>query len=340
MKFYKNTNATYIAGVLIGMVCIYVVFSVILAKIMSCLYRDVMPDVTLVSKDANLYRNSYVRSYLVSNIKHSKLPVMLILGSSFSYGYSIPAKTTYGVIFKRFFPDYKVLNASIIGGGVARTIHSLMIMQEEKLKVDTLILELNLSNVISDLKIGQNNSINYYLQYFAGAKTLDKTMPYLTIFLAKPLGFEAIKLMDLNRIANMNPEVFNECNFNWDNLPDSYFENYKVVSQLIEQHEKQLMYMFSLAQQVADRVYFFISPIDYTAVQARSQFKVRDLQKDIVLINRLCQKSGVKIYCLKAKYFKEENYCNLTHFNQLGHENLALWLSGQLKVKRAGGSHA
>ncbi|RUR20218.1 hypothetical protein ELY21_01490 [Legionella sp. km535] len=259
------------------------------------------------------------RSYLTHFLKSSQKPVMLIMGSSFSYGNSLSARDTYSNYIIKTFPNYFVMNASVIGESGQSYLDNLSYLKAKKISIDTLIIEINLFNFIS------TNSYFIKDEEFTSKDLAYNS--YFDFYFLHPHGIHSIINLDLNRLYTLEKTEDNK--YKQVALPDAYSEPYNQFKDKLPNYTSFLNSLFTSSSSVAQNVYFFISPIYINGVK-QTQFKVSDIENELNDIYKICEQFP-KIHCLNPGFdYSESNFMNLSHFNEEGHRNLAKWLAEQL----------
>ncbi|MCL5273077.1 MAG: hypothetical protein M1486_07255 [Gammaproteobacteria bacterium] len=309
----------YFITVFIGILFAHIVFSFTLGLLTNNFYKN-----TLIN--ARNYEGKELkpisRSYLTSFINTAKKPIILIMGSSFSYGNSLPADETYANYMRHYFSDYFIMNASIIGESGEGIRDNLYYLKTKKLTVDTLVIEINLFNFTS--------SNSYHLDLETLSSKDMRYSSFFNFYLLHPHGVNSLMNLDLNRLYVLDNK---SSQFQWAQLPDSYSIPYNEFKNRLPNYTEFLSTLFNLSSSVAHHVYFFVSPIYKNGVE-RTQFKVSDIQNELNDIDKIC-KQFPKIHCLAPSLdYSESNFMNLSHFNEQGHRNLAKHLAEQIKKNK------
>lgn len=316
---FKQIYYKYIIALLIGLAITHITWSFFLGAITSFFYKD---DLINVRNFVGEEQSPLTHAYLNEKLKGSSKPVILILGSSFSYGYDLLAKEAYPHFMTKYFPEYKIINASRIGESGQDILTHVDYLKAQKISLNTLIIEINLFNfTASSFTIPQND-----LQQ--GKNWVDYlNNSYTNFYMLHPHGVNSIANLELTRLYA--PDKKNEHIYSFAQLPDSYSEKYAAFQKKLPNYTLFLNKLFSTSSEVADNVYFFISPIYKNGVK-QTQFKISDIQNEINDINKICAKFP-KLHCLNPSFDYPENYfMNLSHFNEQGHRILAKWLAEQI----------
>ncbi|CAM3002960.1 hypothetical protein [Legionella worsleiensis] len=306
----------YFIAVFSGVLLTHVLFSYIMGLVTTGFYKNTLINVRNYDGSET---KPLSRSYLTNFLKKSQKPVMLIMGSSFSYGNSLSALNTYAHHLMEQFPNFLIMNASVIGESGQSYLDNLSYLKAKKISLDTLIIEINLFNFIS------TNSYFIDDEKFAPKDLAYDS--YFDFYFLHPHGINSILNLDLNRLYTL--EQTGENKYQYVALPDAYSEPYDRFKDKLPNYTLFLNSLFSSSSSVAHNVYFFISPIYKNGV-AQSQFKVSDIECELNDIYKICQQFP-KVHCLNPGLdYPESHFMNLSHFNEEGHRHLAKWLARQI----------
>ncbi|ASQ47450.1 SGNH/GDSL hydrolase family protein [Legionella clemsonensis] len=339
---FKTIYYKYIFTIGVGVIITHLAFSYCMGFLTSYFYREFMINVR--NLNAGEYKSAS-QAYLAANIKTSKKPVMLVLGTSFSYGYGLNASNTYSNLLTKQFPNYFIMNASVVGDHGEGILEKLIYLKNKKLAVDSLIIEINLFNLtagtVKNKKNQQSgyekiqkkkNKKNQQLVYDKIQKKIAGLIDSLTdsfslFYLFHPHGFNSISNLDLNRLYVLGPK--NEHKFSFVPLPDTYSQKYAEFRQTLPRYKKFITAVLTASRDISNHVYFFVSPIYGDGVR-KTQFKLEDIEKELQDLNQIChQMSGVN--CLNPGIQLSESYfSNLSHYNEEGHRALSKWLAQKL----------
>ncbi|KTD47629.1 hypothetical protein [Legionella quateirensis] len=311
-KFYL-----YFIAIFTGVLSTHVIFSYLMGLATNNFYKNTLINV-------RNYDGSEVkplsRSYLTNFLKYSKKPVMLIMGSSFSYGTSLSALDTYSNYMIKKFPNYFVMNASVIGESGQSYLDNISYLKVKKISIDTLIIEINLFNFISTNSYFTND------EEFAPKDLAYNS--YFDFYFLHPHGIHSIMNLDLNRLYVLNKK--GDFTYHQIALPDAYSESYDKFQSKLPNYTKFLNSLFTSSSLIANNVYFFVSPIYKNGIK-QTQFKISDIQNELNDIYKICN-NFPKVHCLNTGLnYPESDFMNVSHFNELGHRKLAKWLAGQIK---------
>lgn len=316
----KKIYYKYIVAVLVGATFSHLVISYLLGITTSYFYDNYLINVRNFNDSE--YRG-LSNAYLTEKIQAAKKPILLILGSSFSYGYGLPAENTYTNYLTKNFQNYFIMNASVIGDSGSLIFDKINYLKSKKIKVDTLIIEINLFNFTSTKQ--------YSTKYSTKENKLSiidsLSNSFFNFYLLHPHGINLVANLDLNRLYIIGKAPENKYAF--APLPDSYSQKYSAFKKNLPNYRMFLETLLSSSKEVADNVYFFVSPIYKNGIM-QSQFELADIERELSDLNDICKKIP-KTHCLNPGLkFSEDNFMNLSHFNQNGHVTLAKWLSKQL----------
>lgn len=319
----KKIHYQYIGALLIGLIITHITWSFFLSALTSFFYKD---DLINVRNFATSEQNTLTHAYLNEKLKMTSKPAILILGSSFSYGYDLLATEAYSSLITKYFPEYKIINASRIGESGQDILKHVHYLKNQKISLDTLIIEINLFNfTASNLKTPSNTALQRknWSDYF--------NKSYAAFYMLHPRGINLLTNLELNRLYA--PDKRTEHLYSFTTLPDSYSEQYSEFKKKLPKYTQFLNALLSSSTEVAEHVYFFVSPIYKNGVE-QTQFKVSDIQNELNDIDKIC-KQFPKIHCLAPSLdYPESNFMNLSHFNEQGHRNLAKHLAEQIKKNK------
>ncbi|HDV6632372.1 TPA: hypothetical protein RJX14_001161 [Legionella pneumophila] len=311
----KKNYYKYTLGLIFGLIFTHVFWSYFLGSLTSQLYDSSIINIRNFIDEEQV---SLTQAYLNEKIKYVKKPVMLVFGSSFSYGYDLLLKESYPYIMGKYFPKYSIINSSIIGESRKNILIYVNYLKTHKISVDTLVIEINLFNFTSSTFNTPNTNKDYF-------EHLNNS--YSQFYLFHPHGINLLTNLELNRLYA--PDKKMEHQYSFASLPDSYSEKYSDFKRKLPMYETFLNSLFASASAIADHVYFFVSPIYKNGVK-QTQFKVSDIQNELDDIYQICKKFS-KIHCLTPSFnYSKNNFMNLSHFNEQGHRVLAKWLSEQI----------
>ncbi|UAK69692.1 hypothetical protein K8O97_06170 [Legionella pneumophila] len=307
----------YIITIVIGLVFTHLLWSYFLGGLTTYFYNKNLINVRNYEvKEQTFLTQAYLKQKLKSPMK----PIMLILGSSFSYGYDLLAKETYTHFMTKYFPNYTVLNASRIGESGQDILTHVNYLKAHNIHLDTLVVEINLFNFTSTSSYYNDQNINKPWFDFMNNS-------YSRFYLLHPHGINLLINLELNRIYAPDKKV--EHQYSFLPFPDSFSEKYSDFKRKLPNYTAFLNSLFSSSSAIADHVYFFVSPIYKNGIK-QTQFKVSDIQNEFEDIHQICKKFS-KIHCLTPSFnYSKNNFMNLSHFNEQGHRVLAKWLSEQI----------
>ena len=340
----KHIYSKYIITFLGSIVAAHLIFSSLMSMSTSYFYSTVLMNVRNLKdgKEAIKMSNAYL-----SAIKSSKKPVLLVLGSSFSYGHGIMTKDIYSNLLAKHFPQYSVMNASVIGNA-SGALTDINYLRAKNINVDTLIIELNLFNLTSNprsLIPGVNlmphlskssptsatltpliKKVNFKQKY---TKFVDSfTNSYFNFYLLHPYGLSALSNLDLNSMYSVGLPI--QTTYKSMQLPDNYSQKYSEFRKNFLIYKNLINDLLYTSSKVAKHVYFFVSPIYADGVR-KTQFKLEDIEKELRDFDQICHEIP-NINCLNFGVQSNEHYfSNLSHYNEKGHQYMAKYLAKRLQ---------
>ncbi|HDV5710154.1 TPA: hypothetical protein RJD49_001854 [Legionella pneumophila] len=307
----------YVITIIVGLIFTHFFWSYFLGGLTSFFYsRNLINIRNFIDSE----RYTLINAYLNQKLKSPKKPVILVFGSSFSYGYRLLANETYTHFMAEYFPNHTVLNASQIGSSGEDILTNINYLKAINIHLDTLIIEINLFNFTASTSIvAADTSPKRWFDYINNS--------YSQFYLLHPHGINLLTNLELNRIYGPSKKIENSYSF--ISLPGSFSEEYSHFKKKLPMYKTFLNSLFSSASSIADHVYFFVSPI-YKNGLKQTQFKVSDIQSELDDIYQICR-NFTKIHCLAPSFnYSKNNFMNLSHFNEQGHRVLAKWLSEQI----------
>ncbi|KGP63628.1 hypothetical protein EP47_03120 [Legionella norrlandica] len=216
----------------------------------------------------------------------------------------------------KYLPEYSIINASIIGESRKNILNYFNYLKTHKISVNTLVIEINLFNFTSSTPNTNKNHSEYL------------NNSYSQFYLFHPHGINLLTNLELNRLYA--PDKKERHRFSFANLPDSYSEKYIDFKKNLPEYASFLNSIFSTSFEIAEHVYFFISPISREGIK-QTQFNITDIENELNDLNQICQRYP-KIHCLIPKPdYSKNNFMNISHFNEQGHQVISKWLAKQIK---------
>ncbi|HGH4072456.1 TPA: hypothetical protein ACJITA_003031, partial [Legionella pneumophila] len=204
----------YIITIVFGLVFTHLLWSYFLGGLTTYFYNKNLINVRNYEvKEQTFLTQAYLKQKLKSPMK----PIMLILGSSFSYGYDLLAKETYTHFMTKYFPNYTVLNASRIGESGQDILTHVNYLKSQNIHLDTLVVEINLFNFTSTSSYYNDQNINKPWFDFMNNS-------YSRFYLLHPHGINLLTNLELNRIYAPDKKV--EHQYSFLPFPDSFSEKY------------------------------------------------------------------------------------------------------------------
>ncbi|MFS1863038.1 hypothetical protein BCU54_018325 [Vibrio lentus] len=313
-----------IASLICGLIFMHVLFSFFMSNYMSYLYQDRVPNVRHVDFDRELVPN-LLMSHMIDRTDENKEQVLFV-GSSFSWAYPFPKKSSYPYLVQKELPGRNVINLSVIGDNPLYTFETLCLLNKYKLKVDTLVVEINLANFSAinegSLKKGRARRCLAYKKFDF---LLDSIFPYSSFFLSSPFGLNHFGIVhdkfDYTRKRDRK--------FRFNSLRDGYFNTPSEAEKTFEAKSKVIQMLLNTAKNVSDEVIFFIAPISSYGV-ALSQYDIDNLKIQSNKIIRECKAIG-GVKCLDIDFDLDKKYfMNITHLNMKGHEAFSRYMLNYL----------
>ncbi|HAT9649309.1 TPA: hypothetical protein JBD48_16585, partial [Legionella pneumophila subsp. pneumophila] len=140
----------YVITIIVGLIFTHFFWSYFLGGLTSYFYSG---NLINVRNFTDTERYPLINAYLNQKLKSPKKPVILVFGSSFSYGYRLLANEAYTHYMTKYFPNYTILNASQIGSSGEDILTNINYLKATNIHLDTLIIEINLFNFTSSKSI-------------------------------------------------------------------------------------------------------------------------------------------------------------------------------------------
>lgn len=303
----------------LGVLGAHLVFSALMALITSSLYDSRMVNVRHLDFDKSLHP-LLIRSFLLDNVRKEDYPNILIVGSSFSWGYPFPKARVFSSGLQERALEYKVVNASVVGDSPTGTLGILCLADNLGLRVDTLIVEINIAN-FARLKEMLSKPYARCIER-GGWGRVDAFLPYTTFFIQNPFGLSHFKIIH----DEFNYKRPRDRKFRFNKVRDGYFNTAQKADETYKAKKSVLIPLLEVSKRVANRVVFFIAPINGYGVSL-SQFKLSDLKYQAQRFLKLCRTIG-GIECLDIRFDMDKSYfMNLTHLNMKGHRYFSEYLA-------------
>ena len=141
MKKYKK----FIAFTILGVAAAHVIFSVLLSLFTSSLYDNRMINIRHADFDRGL-PPTLIAPFILDNLKNDERENLVIVGSSFSWGFPFPKSETLSFHLQKTFPDKKITNISVLADSPVGTLRNLCLLKNLGVHIDTLIVEIGIAN--------------------------------------------------------------------------------------------------------------------------------------------------------------------------------------------------
>lgn len=338
---FKTIYYKYILIIFLSAILTHIAFSYFMGFLTAHFYNESIINVRNFNDSEY---QSLQETYLKTTIRSSKKPVILVLGTSFSYGYDLLSKNISSHLLADFFPNYFVMNASLIGDHGEGIFQKINYLKSKKITVDTLIIELSLFNFTAGVpRIPQSSPSsvtnfsfaekdkpnNQFKRMLVKLSSLTDSLSgsYFSFYFLHPHGFNAITNLDMNRLYKLGKK--REHSYSFAALPDTYLKNYSKFKEDLPEYDKFITAMLSSSLEVAQNVYFFVAPIYGDGIN-KSQFNLEETSHQLLELYHICQRQET-VHCLNPGIqFQEQYFMNLSHYNEEGHRVLSKWLAQKL----------
>jgi hypothetical protein len=253
-----------------------------------------------------------IKDFLTDNITHEQRPIVMVVGSSFSWGYSWQENGISSWHMQEYLGEsLKVLNGSVIGHAASGSLQTISTLRELGLHVDTLIIEMALpalrgddANAREECKHpGRSEEIYFNVPYLS----------YFSFYLINPFGLSHMKL-----IWDEYNYTQSERKFTFAPLRESYFQTKEQFEENLLSNRKILNELIKKSKEISNRQIIFFSPISEKGVNM-SQFDWKEIVRQLQSLRDICLEHD-QVQCLPVMTTLEsDNFKNVTHLSLKGH---------------------
>jgi len=241
----------------------------------------------------------------------------IFYGSSFTYGYpwqeSVITSYRYGVLSGK-----PTLNVSVIGARMSMLENGILCgARNAGIRSATAIVELPVINAAAALLNEQTDGVDQT----ACRRTIGRRRS--PVFAARhPLGIGWTSFIwDDKAYAKGDESIV------LAPVPDDYFVTAVRFAEIEGRFRSQVMAVARAAQEVADRVYVFPSPVFLPGVTEVGRDADAVRAQLAAALDACRAVPGVVCLDPSAFYSRRDAYYNMTHLNQHGHQAMAEWLT-------------
>ena len=265
-----------------------------------------------------------IGTYLNENARHQVAPVVVVAGSSVSYGYLWPERVTFARLFADARPSAKVLNVSIVAADVSAVNDWIVCAaRRNQIRVDSLIVELPVVNTLSYLVTTHRSG--HAPSPLSTCEEFPRDPGYFRFAVTKIRGSGWIRLFWSGQTYKRG-----ERQIRIESVPKGYFASAEDFESVRGGFAAQISATLTRAQSVADRVYAFPSPVFVPGLAEVGEDAAAIRQQLDAALAACRSVPGVGCIDSSGLYDGRSFYSNLTHLNQAGHRAMAALLDRQI----------
>jgi hypothetical protein len=305
-------------------VAVHICFSGLLTFVVEKNFTHRMLNVRSFEPDDHQARMELIASFF-HIARRDDRPLIGFFGSSFTYGYPFPPWVPLSNATAEAFPDHRVVNASLLAGGLESLHASIQLAGLKGCRFETLVLEIPVVNETSWM---QQKSSNWRANYAETRSMLADTREatYFKWFLRRPGGVRYLAI--LFEELTLNDE---EISIKVLQPSDGYFATREGFAAVRKEYSEKLAATLRAAQEISDRVVVFPTPI-FLAGGDRIRYDTAALREQIDATYAACRSvEGVSVLRLDERFFSDEKlFSNLTHLGLHGNQVFGTWLAAEL----------
>ena len=248
----------------------------------------------------------FVKYYLKKRLSGVKKPIILVMGSSFNYGYCLDETVIYSNLLQKHYPNHLVVNASVVGFSLEGTIGIFKLISELDINISTLIFDTNLLSYTSGVPLP-----NGYIE------AVPRSVPLF--FLKNPPLWDSAELM-LNECNRTEPREFIR-----QKLQE---KTYTFQDGLV--YASQFKQAFQMASTLSKNVIFLIAPF---AEEELIHFKIdtTSIKEEAKGYISICE-NYENITCLNPLFdFEKRYFVDVAHLSITGHRHARNWIKRYIK---------
>ena len=251
-----------------------------------------------------------IKRYFKERTTGNEKPLIVVLGSSFSYGYCFHEDVIFSSHLQATFPDHLVINAAVIGINLDGTLGTLKVIKELDLDVHLLIFDTNMASYNTGIPI-------------SGGYADQRPSSVIKFFLKHPPLWDLANLF-LNDCSDKSPQGFVNKNL--------FSTSYEFTQKLA--YEDLFRSTFELATNLAENVIFFINP-QVESEFVRSGINTKNLVRASSGYIEIC-KDYVQLICLNPMFaFDIDNFMDISHLSLKGHKSFHDYLLNYIPANHA-----
>lgn len=251
---------------------------------------------------AERHRIAMIDAFIAANAQ-SDLPLVVVLGDSQSWGFRHRPERVFTAHLQAALPDVKVLNLSVVDGRIADQVAIIGLIKDRGIRPSLIVTSANL---------GQLKAPEF-------RRLTDSVLPFWT-YLLSPLNVyrlgELFPPKDARETADMAYRRFQ--------VPDRFLDS----PQRVQEMARQVASMLEAAQDIADRVLFYMPP--HATEDFGSYGYNRGLyHRQVRAMLEACKQSGASCTDLSAA-LPLGAFQDVVHLNRRGHVLLARKLQPEI----------
>jgi hypothetical protein len=309
-----------LAALALGAVAMHLLWSSVLAAIVDHFYRHRAPDISRVDGS---YRFELFGRFMAHERSRTQRPIVAFVGSSFTYGYPWQESVIFSRRATGLFPEAMVLNLSMLSADTSSLNDWVFCSAKASgIAFDVAVVEIPVVNEASQLAQYRRRGLPPPpMTPLARCGLEPRTANYAGYFARHPYGVGWLRpLWDPNAYEQPDrtlPSVV---------VPPHYFADSADFAGIEREYAARVRAMLSGARAQSRSVIAYPSPILLSEVAKAGQ-DVAALRRQLEVALEACR-AVPDVVCVEPAflYDRREDFLNLTHLNQRGHEEMAAWL--------------
>lgn len=248
-------------------------------------------------------------------------PKVLLIGSSFTWGYAWPTNDVFSWHLQKSLTNYQILNLGIVGFALNGYPELQCSLRDVAAEVELAVYEVNLFNVKFTSRWEQaqcNNSPNY--------TALGGYLNYIDYTISHTWGFDYFRAFWDNDVYEQDEQEYVNVN-----LPPSYFPDLAQFSANLDQLFDLLSWTIADSDGISKQSAILLAPTLRDGLEDAG-ISIDAFQEVIDDVVNLCHRIH-ETTCLNAGLiFSRPNFSNVTHLNLYGQKSFADWLLPRLPL--------
>lgn len=321
----KGSLTRFLAVVAAAAIAAHVLTAGVVTLAMRTLYEHRIYNARGLSSDG-AERFRLVGSFLVENARVGLLPVIAFAGSSVTYGYPWHER----FVFSRLVGDRKratkVINASIVAADI-NGVNDWIVCSARgnRVRFDVLVIEIPLVNTTSHLVDYHKRGLRAPALARCDVDRDDPGYFELTTLHLRGIGW-------LRFLWNGEARETVESAIRIGPVPKGYFASAMDFAAVQQDYADRIRETLTNAQQVADAVYAFPSPIYVGGLEEVGEDAEAMREQLQHTVDTCTSVSGVRCVDTASIWMNRTYFYNLTHLSQAGHHAAAELLAAAIEV--------